>query len=113
AEPAGAAPGRVLPRQRRVRSRGRGLRLEPPGVGRTALHALRHHGTRQRQHGPRVRHDAVRRREGRDRGIPQDVLKTRSATMINDTPAGRWFKRVMWLGILANLALALPTIAAP
>lgn len=33
--------------------------------------------------------------------------------MINDTTAGRWFKRVMWLGILANLALALPTIAAP
>jgi hypothetical protein len=33
--------------------------------------------------------------------------------MINDTTAGRWFKRVMWLGIVANLALALPTIAAP
>ena len=33
--------------------------------------------------------------------------------MINDTPAGRWFKRVMWLGIFANLALALPTLAAP
>jgi hypothetical protein len=33
--------------------------------------------------------------------------------MINDTTAGRWFKRVMWLGILANLALALPTMAAP
>jgi hypothetical protein len=33
--------------------------------------------------------------------------------MINDTTAGRWFKRVMWLGILANLALALPAIAAP
>ena len=33
--------------------------------------------------------------------------------MINDTTAGRWFKRVMWLGILANLALALPTIAVP
>jgi hypothetical protein len=33
--------------------------------------------------------------------------------MINDTTAGRWFKRVMWLGILANLALGLPTIAAP
>ena len=33
--------------------------------------------------------------------------------MINDTTAGRWFRRVMWLGILANLALALPTIAAP
>jgi hypothetical protein len=33
--------------------------------------------------------------------------------MINDTTAGRWFKRVMWLGILANLALALPTIAMP
>ena len=33
--------------------------------------------------------------------------------MINDTTPGRWFRRVMWLGILANLALALPTIAAP
>jgi hypothetical protein len=33
--------------------------------------------------------------------------------MINETTAGRWFRRVMWLGILANLALALPTIAAP
>ena len=29
------------------------------------------------------------------------------------TPAGRWFRRVVWLGIIANLALALPTIAAP
>jgi hypothetical protein len=33
--------------------------------------------------------------------------------MINDTTAGRWFRRVVWLGIFANLALALPTIAAP
>ncbi len=33
--------------------------------------------------------------------------------MINDTTAGRWFRRVMWLGIFANLALALPTSAAP
>ena len=33
--------------------------------------------------------------------------------MINDTTAGRWFRRAMWLGIFANLALALPTIAAP
>jgi hypothetical protein len=33
--------------------------------------------------------------------------------MINDTTAGRWFRRVMWLGIFANLALALPTIAVP
>lgn len=33
--------------------------------------------------------------------------------MINDTTAGRWLKRVIWLGILANLALALPTMAAP
>ena len=24
--------------------------------------------------------------------------------MINDTTAGRWLKRVIWLGILANLA---------
>lgn len=27
--------------------------------------------------------------------------------------AGTWFKRVMWLGILANGALALPTLVAP
>ena len=33
--------------------------------------------------------------------------------MINDTTAGRWLKRVIWLGIFANLALALPTIAVP
>ena len=33
--------------------------------------------------------------------------------MINDTTAGRWLKRVIWLGIFANLAMALPTIAAP
>ena len=33
--------------------------------------------------------------------------------MINDTTAGIWLKRVIWLGIFANLALALPTLAAP
>ena len=33
--------------------------------------------------------------------------------MANNTPAGRWFRRVMWLGIVANIALALPTLAAP
>ena len=32
---------------------------------------------------------------------------------IATTTAGRWFRRVVWLGIAANLALALPTIAAP
>ena len=25
----------------------------------------------------------------------------------------RWFKRVMWIGIVANLALAIPTLLAP
>ena len=25
----------------------------------------------------------------------------------------RWFRRIMWLGILSNLALALPTLAMP
>ena len=25
----------------------------------------------------------------------------------------RWFTRVMWIGIVANLALALPTLVAP
>jgi hypothetical protein len=34
-------------------------------------------------------------------------------TMVNDTTAGRWFKRVMWVGIAANMVLALPTLAAP
>lgn len=33
--------------------------------------------------------------------------------MVNASAAGRWFKRVVWVGIVANLALALPTIAAP
>ena len=33
--------------------------------------------------------------------------------MVNDTTAGRWFKRVIWIGIAANLALAIPTLAAP
>lgn len=33
--------------------------------------------------------------------------------MIRSTTAGRWFMRIMWLGIAANLALALPTMAAP
>jgi hypothetical protein len=33
--------------------------------------------------------------------------------MVNDTTAGRWFRRVVWIGIIANLAVALPTLAAP
>ena len=32
---------------------------------------------------------------------------------IATTSAGRWFRRVVWVGIIANLALALPSIAAP
>lgn len=32
---------------------------------------------------------------------------------IATTPAGRWFRRVVWLGIFANLALAVPSMAAP
>jgi hypothetical protein len=32
---------------------------------------------------------------------------------IATTVAGRWFRRVVWLGIAANLALALPSLAAP
>ena len=27
--------------------------------------------------------------------------------------AGRWFSRVVWLGIICNLALAVPTLVAP
>jgi hypothetical protein len=33
--------------------------------------------------------------------------------MANDTTPGRWFRRILWIGIFANLALALPTLAAP
>ena len=33
--------------------------------------------------------------------------------MVNNTTPGRWFRRVMWVGIFANMALAIPTIAAP
>lgn len=32
---------------------------------------------------------------------------------IKGTPAGRWFSRVVWLGIVANLLLAAPTLFAP
>ena len=27
--------------------------------------------------------------------------------------AGRWFQRVLWLGIAANVALAVPTCSCP
>lgn len=33
--------------------------------------------------------------------------------MVNGTTAARWFRRVVWIGIVANLLLALPTLAAP
>lgn len=33
--------------------------------------------------------------------------------MVNGTTAARWFRRVVWIGIVANVLLALPTIAAP
>jgi hypothetical protein len=32
---------------------------------------------------------------------------------LNSLQAGRWFKRVLWLGIVANCALAVPTMVAP
>jgi hypothetical protein len=34
-------------------------------------------------------------------------------TRINNGSAGRWFKRVLWIGIGANMAMALPTLVAP
>lgn len=33
--------------------------------------------------------------------------------MVNNTPAGRWFRRVLWAAIAGNVAVALPAIAAP
>ena len=32
---------------------------------------------------------------------------------IRETSPGRWFRRVMWIGIIANLALAIPTMLFP
>jgi hypothetical protein len=34
-------------------------------------------------------------------------------TSLNLQAAGRWFKRVLWVGIIANLALAVPTMIVP
>jgi hypothetical protein len=34
-------------------------------------------------------------------------------TNLNAQAAGRWFKRVVWIGILANFGLAIPTLVAP
>src|SRR5258705_2498597 len=34
-------------------------------------------------------------------------------TSINTTNAGRWFRRVMWLGIVVNIALSIATMVAP
>jgi hypothetical protein len=33
--------------------------------------------------------------------------------MTSSSTAGRWFGRVMWLGIVSNLALAVPTLLMP
>ena len=33
--------------------------------------------------------------------------------MTSSNTAGRWFQRVIWLGIVSNLALAVPTLIAP
>ena len=32
---------------------------------------------------------------------------------LNAVTPGRWFKRVLWVGILGNFALAVPTLVAP
>jgi uncharacterized membrane protein len=34
-------------------------------------------------------------------------------TRLDDQAAGRWFKRVLWIGIAGNFALAVPTLIAP
>ena len=85
------------------------------GAGRRPqLLPLRHDDPGQRQRRPRVRHHAARRRQDRHRRVHEDLLTCEDPLMaIVTTSAGRWFRRVVWLGIVANLALALPTIAAP
>ena len=115
AERAGAAPGDVLSRLRRVRS------AAAWASSRTCAEADGRRFTRydttaagQRQRRPRVRHDAVRRRQGRDRRVPEDLLT--SAERDDDQRHHRrplvQTRRCGWAS-LANLALALPTIAAP
>lgn len=32
---------------------------------------------------------------------------------ISESAAGRWFRRVLWIGIAANIALAVPTLIDP
>ena len=34
-------------------------------------------------------------------------------TSLDTQTAGRWFKRVLWIGILGNFGLAIPTLVAP
>src|SRR5882762_3386868 len=34
-------------------------------------------------------------------------------TSLNAQVTGRWFKRILWVGIVANLGLAVPTVVAP
>lgn len=33
--------------------------------------------------------------------------------MVNNTPAARWFRRVLWAAIVGNIVVALPAMAAP
>ena len=44
--------------------------------------------------------------------VQLDSTRPQSVTPLRST-AGRWFGRVMWIGIAANLALAIPTLVAP
>ena len=66
----------------------RGLRVQRR-ASRTAARFSRYDTTRarQRQRRPRVRHDAARRRQGRHRRVPEDLLTLRGArTMTIATP---------------------------
>lgn len=36
-----------------------------------------------------------------------------AAVAVSPTPAERWFRRVLWLGIAANFVAAVPTLIAP
>ena len=33
--------------------------------------------------------------------------------MVNNTTPGQWFRRILWIGIIADLATSLATLAAP
>src|SRR6266567_3510931 len=83
---------------------------------------LRHAGSRQWQWRPRLRHRTRGQRQGRPRRLSADVLIFASAPLeafmarphsMESGPGARallWFRRFVWLGIIANVIITLTSI---